>query len=320
MARLKDLASGTSDLFKIDPKIIKVEPGFNVRVENDALAEHIAGLKASIKDLGVQTPLTVRLHNDEVWLVDGHCRLRAVMDLIGEGEEIETVPCIPEGKYASEADRIVALFTRNSGKPLDPVEKAEVFKRLVGFGWSEEKIAQKAGLTTKQVGNILTLGSAPQEVKEMVSAGVVSATTAVRTIQAEGGTQAAETLKEAAQTAQASGKTKVTPKTVKATQTAKSPPKLTPVPKVPKAAKPEDEQDPDEEPITETQKVIFPAPASGPPRSGPAPVETPKLVSMPVMSPARFRQMAETLHAILQTNDIKMAHALAQDALKPRAA
>lgn len=286
MARLKDLADGVSDLFKIDPRIIKVQEGFNVRQPGPALDEHIAKLSNSIAVLGVQTPLTVRLEGDEVLLVDGHCRLAATLKAIESGSNIQTVPCIPEGRYADEGDRTLMLVTRNDGKPLEPLEKAEVFKRLIGFGWTEDKIAQKAGLSTKQVQNLLTLSAAPMEVKELVSSGEVAASTAIKTIKQEGsGKIAAQLLSEAVQTAKANGQAKVTPKTV-----------------------------------AQTRAVTNPAPAPKPLSASVAPQEAPApaLAHMPANTPGRFREMVEALQSILDVEDIKIAHVIARDALAKR--
>lgn len=294
MARLKDLAAGVSDLFKIDPRIIKVTPGFNVRHENDDLAEHVASLKQSIEALGVKTPLKVRLVNDEIFVVDGHCRLKAIMELIGDGVEIETVPCVPEGKYSTDAERDLELLTSNSGKPLTPLEKADVFKRLLSHGWDRSQIARKAGLGEKQVSNMLDLSVAPTEVREMISSGAVSATTAMRTIQAEGADQAAETLKEAVKEAKENGKSKVTPKAIKAvTATKKAPPQ------------PAEEED-GKSKFGSAARVAAPPPASKP------------TVQMPVMTPKRFREFVETMHAIVSTNDLKVIHTMARDCLKSK--
>lgn len=340
MARLKDLAAGTSDLFKIDPRIIEVEPGFNVRAQTDALKDHVFQLSESIRKHGVLTPLTVRLKDEKVWLVDGHCRLDAIRLLIEEGADIETVPCIPEQRAANDADRTVSLLTRNGGKPLEPLEKAAVFKRLTDvFGWPIEKVASQAALTTKQVENILDLAAAPEAIKEMVERGEVSATTAVRTLRQEGEAGATQTLTKAVEAAKAAGKSKATPKAIAATKTPPQPkpkPAQAPAPVAPKAPEPEPEEpeepeapEPEqaneaEEPEASEAEAPEPeAPASEP---KPAPVinlpaaKPPQLVNMPVMSPGKFRELVQTLHAIINETDVKLIHTMARDALAARRA
>lgn len=177
--KLQDIAVGRSDLLRIDPRKIVVDPSFNVRADTPELQEHIATLARSISEIGVQKPLTVRLHNDAPYLVDGHCRLQAALLL---GDMIQTVPCLPEGRGVSEADRTLMLLTQNSGMPLTPLEKAAVFSRLLGYGWSEADIARKAGYSVQHVRNLLDLNAAPSEVLDMVRSGEVSATLAIQEI------------------------------------------------------------------------------------------------------------------------------------------
>ena len=174
--KLKDIAVGVTDLLKVDPRKLVIDAGYNVRKFDSANDEVDAEFKAQIRARGVEQPLTIRLVNDEPVIVAGHRRHAAVMELIAEGVSIETVPCMPERRYMTDAERTLHLVTSNSGKPLTALEKGEVFKRLIGHGWDEAKIATEAGLSTKQVQNILILAGASVQVQEMVSSGEVSAT------------------------------------------------------------------------------------------------------------------------------------------------
>lgn len=222
--RLQDIAARRTDLFHLKPEDLSVQEGFNVRVSGPGLDEHIRVLANSLKEIGVQTPLTVRVDGDKVYLVDGHCRLAAIKLAISEGAEIVSVPCIAAPKGSDDAQLTLSLITRNGGRPLEPLEKASVFARLLAFGWSEELIGQRAGIGCKQVKNLLDLAAAPAEIKEMVAKNEVSATTAVRTMQqAPSKAAAVETLTTAVSAAKAEGKTKVTPKAVNRPPTPKAP-------------------------------------------------------------------------------------------------
>jgi ParB family transcriptional regulator, chromosome partitioning protein len=308
MARLQDLEGvGRADLFKIDPRIIKVAEGFNVRADTEALRQHIEELAASISENGVQSPLVVRFDGTNIYVCDGHNRLAATKLAIERGVEIESVPCIAEPKFVSEIDRVARLITANSGKPLEPVEKAEVCKRLLNLGLDPDAIGKKLGIGGKQVTNLLTLSTASVEVKEMVSAGEVSATTALRAIQAEGNTAATETLKEAVATAKASGKAKATPKTIAAVK----PPR--PAPSKPTNFSPPQPK----QPVEDDDEVENTTPARAPTPIKAAP---PPMVNSPVMTPAKFRQLVETIHTIRQSNDVKLIHAMCDDALRGRSA
>lgn len=211
---IKDIAVRRSDMFHVAPDQIEVQPGFNVRWKGPELDAHIRVLADSIKEIGVQTPIKVRVDGDKVFLVDGHCRMDAIKLAIKEGAEIASVPCMVEQRGTDEASRTLALLTSNAGKQLEAIEKAEVFKRLLAFGWTETQIGQKSGIGEKQVRNLLDLASAPSEVKAMVAAKEVSPTLATKVVQKEGPTQAVQTLKAAVTQAKSEGKTKVTPKAI----------------------------------------------------------------------------------------------------------
>lgn len=209
--RLKDVAEGVKDLYMLDPHKITEEPGWNARVEGADLAAHVRQLANSIKEIGIQEPLTVYVKNDAIILTNGHCRLAAVMLAIAEGSEIKAIPCRVEERYSSESDRVLSLITRNSGKPLTPLEMSSVFKRLLAFGWNPFDIAKKAGFSTTYVINLLTLSGAPDEIKEQVASGSVSASLATEVMQ-QHGENAAEVISKGIETAKAEGKEKATRK------------------------------------------------------------------------------------------------------------
>ena len=284
--RLQDIAKRT-DAYQIDPRKIEIDPSYNVRIDGPELREANEQLKASIKVNGLGTPLRVRMDGDRVILVQGHRRLSQVMALINEGHDIQTVQALPELRGTSEQDRTLDLITSNSGHPLTMLEKAEVFKRLLSFGWDEARIAEKAGITTKQVGNVLTLGAAPEAVKELVSSGQVSATTAIQTVKKEGNSKAATTLTDAA----ASGKKVTAGSLKKATAPAANVSWLPPALQVqPEAAgwKPTD--------------VTMPA----------APEDTRK---RPKNTPEKFKELVDVLYEVLELDDLKTIRSMVAETL-----
>lgn len=214
MASLKSIAASTRDGFNIDPRRIRIEPGFNARdftlPENIA---HIEQLKVSIRENGVKTPLTVRAQGEEILLSDGESRLRAVWALIKEGVPIETVPCQSEERYADEAARTAGMVIRNTGKQLSMPEQGEVYRRLLAYGWDEPKVVAKVGYSALHIRNCLALVAAPVELQQMVHDGVVAPTTAVNTIRREGD-NAPRVLREAADEAKKQGKSRVSGSTV----------------------------------------------------------------------------------------------------------
>lgn len=219
---LKEMASGRKDLFMLDPRLLVVEPGWNVREPGPELEEHIQTLMASIAEIGIQEPLTIYMRGEEPVITNGHCRYTAVMRLIANGTDIKAVPVRVEERYASEADRILSMLTRNAGKPLTPLEKGMVFKRLLGHGWKVEEIAKKSGVTPEYASRLLTLTAAPSPVINMVRNNQVSATTAVETLKDLGEEKATEVLQGALAVATSEGKAKATPKHIERHRAASS--------------------------------------------------------------------------------------------------
>ena len=179
MASIKQIAEGRKDLFMIDPRVLCEEDGWNVRVNTPELQEHIEQLALSIAENGVLEPLTVYWDGETPVVTNGHCRRMATLLAISRGADIAAVPVRVEERYSNEADRVLSMITRNSGKPLSMLEQAEVVKRLAAFGWDKKKIAAKAGKSVQHIENILVLAGSPEELKRQVAQGDVSASNAV---------------------------------------------------------------------------------------------------------------------------------------------
>jgi ParB/RepB/Spo0J family partition protein len=206
VTRLRDLRLSARDQFMIDPRIIVVEDGHNPRdyniPENRA---HLDDLKSSIRENGTISPLWVRYDAERkaAVLIDGECRLRANLELIAEGVEIEAVPCIqvPGG---NEPDRLLLAVVANQNKPLSELEVGGAFRKLFNFGWSIDKIAKKSGMSVAFINRSLELADAPQAVQEMVKQQEVTPALAISEVR-KNGAKAVETLKARATEARAKG-------------------------------------------------------------------------------------------------------------------
>ncbi len=192
MASLKDVAKSRKDLLMMDPRDLKVVEGWNAREDLGDLEE----LKQVIVNSGfpgvikIYVPQkkeilltkdgTYEAEPQERLVVDRHRRLTSVLQLIESGVEIKTVPCLPEDKLASEGDRLLRQETENSGKHLTPLERGNLYRRLVRFGWTEEEIAKKTGKSIQTVKSYLQLTSTSPEVQQKIKEGEVSATTVIR--------------------------------------------------------------------------------------------------------------------------------------------
>ncbi len=215
---IQDMALGRVDLFRMAPRDLTVDPGWNSRTKDfDPADPDDIELARSIAEVGVKSAVTVYMRAGVPVITDGHRRLAATlyaMDVLGA--KIQSVPVQTEGKHANEADRVLSQIVRNSGKPLEPFEKGNVFAKLMDLGWKEAEIAAKVGLTRQRVADLLKLRAAPKPVADMVKAGTISAGLAIDTMRAAKGddARATEVLAEAVTKARAAGKDRATAKHV----------------------------------------------------------------------------------------------------------
>lgn len=197
--------------FRVDPRIIEVEPGFNLRIEGPELDAHITGLKEAIKSGAVLPPIELRVEGGRTILIDGHCRHRATMELIAEGEEILDM----EARHfrGNDAERVAHMLGSANGKHLTPLEKSHGYQRLLKFGWTVEKIAQRDGKTAQWVRDCVVLVDANTDVQQMVASGEVATKVAIKAVK-QHGSEAGKELGKLVEKAKASGATRVTAKTV----------------------------------------------------------------------------------------------------------
>lgn len=215
-AAMKEAGAGSGDLYKVPVDKFVVLPGFNVRTQTPEYEAHIEQLTASILANGFYSnkPLGVIINDQgEVVVYDGHTRLEAVKRAITRGAQIETLPAVTAPRGTTMVDLTIGLVTNNAGKELTPIEVAAVCKRMVGWGWDEQKIADRLGVTKGYVNDLLGLLEAPEATKQLVAAGRVAAGTAIKLGKKVGATEASKQL-QAAAAALPAGKT-VTPKHLK---------------------------------------------------------------------------------------------------------
>ena len=167
---IKDYMKGRRDVYMVNPFDIEIEDGFNARdVTSPKVVEHIDNLAISIKEIGLQRPLKVRMKKGRPILIDGECRLRATIRAIEVYDaEIVAVPVTTTDKTMSDAEATLALVVENSGLDLNALEKSLVFKRLASYGWSTNDIAARAGLSSVRVIQMLELAAVPESLKEMI--------------------------------------------------------------------------------------------------------------------------------------------------------
>ena len=219
MASLKDMGSKMWEAYGIDPRKIIIKTGFNCRDTSSPEAKkHIAWLKESIRERGVDEPIFIENTGSAINLIDGECRLLACRELWDEGIKVK-VPTI-----SFKGDEVAVLkksLIANNGLPLTVLELGKAAERLMAHGQTAEEIAayiaphlgytpQKA---VKHVKDAVELQQAPLAVKEAVAHGVevegekmpVSAALAVQATR-QSRERAPEIIRAAATKAKAAGR------------------------------------------------------------------------------------------------------------------
>lgn len=211
MAVKHEAILGRSDVYRVDPDQIEIVEGWNPRKSfGDELDIE---LKNSVVENNVLVPIRVRKVDDKFKLIDGERRLRAVRLAKEEGHEIESVPCVIERKNINDAEALVVSLLTNEGKRLAPSEEAEAYSRLLKWGLSAEKVAQKVGKSAATVYNRLKLVDGSEQVKSAVDNKEVTIQEAQQIISASEGN--IEKQGEALQEAKGAEKPKKTKKAKK---------------------------------------------------------------------------------------------------------
>lgn len=159
------------DILLIDPRILKIEEGFNTRFDYG----DIESLKNSIIENGVLIPLTGYKEDDKYVIIAGHRRHMAINMAIEEGVDIARVPFISCRKPTME-DRLFETLLSNDGKEMTLLELGETYKRLLKYGLTIVEIAKRIGKTYKHVSDMINVASSGKDIKTLVSDGNISAT------------------------------------------------------------------------------------------------------------------------------------------------
>lgn len=167
-----------TDLMKVDLANIEIEEGFNVRKEMgniEELAKSIASLGQIEPAKGYKKP-----GEDKYVLTDGHRRFAAakLANELGLDGAPNILTLVPSSK--NMVNRLYEMaVTGVEKKPLEPIEEANVYLKLVEAGEKVDDIALKMGKSRPHVYTRLNLLDLNEEIQEMVKQGKLSATTAV---------------------------------------------------------------------------------------------------------------------------------------------
>lgn len=221
-----DVSKG--DMFSVSPHLLLEEEGFNSRGafiddywEQPEVIGYVEGFASAYKSGKYVPPITVVVRDGKVFIRDGHHRHRGLMLAIERGAEIKKVPVL-ELKNADEAQQALFVVTANNNRQLSPLERAVIFQRLEGWGWTVAEIASHTNLTEARVKQMLELMALPIELKRLIQQDKVSASYAAE-LYAQHGTKAVEMVSTGLSS---SGTAKVTKKHVEKANKANAAPRM----------------------------------------------------------------------------------------------
>lgn len=132
--------------------------------------EALSNLCESIKEKGVLQPLLVRKKDEKYEIIAGERRWRAAK-MAG----VSSVPVVIKDFDDCETLEI-ALIENLQRENLSAIEEAEGFNRLVSeHGYTQDVLGKVIGKSRSHIANTLRLLLLPEDVKELIKQGVISA-------------------------------------------------------------------------------------------------------------------------------------------------
>jgi ParB family chromosome partitioning protein len=133
--------------------------------------ESLAGLTASIREVGVLQPILVRQVSPERFaLIAGERRWRAA-----KRAGLQFIPVIVKD-VSDELTLQHALIENLHRDDLNPLEEAAAYQQLIeDFNMTQEAVAHRVGKSRSGVANLLRLFQLPPQVQRLVAEGRVSA-------------------------------------------------------------------------------------------------------------------------------------------------
>lgn len=189
---LKTMAADTTlegvkktDLFKVDPRLLKEEPGFNLRDYDDPdVQAHIEGFASAYLEGRYVPAVLVRTDGNDILTVEGHCRRRGALLAMERGAKGLMISAT-EFK-GSDAERVTVMLRSADGLPLKVLDQAKGCLRLVRMGLTNTEVAKEAGRTPARIEQLLILATANMDVQLLVKSGLVSADAAIEAVRMYG--------------------------------------------------------------------------------------------------------------------------------------
>lgn len=208
-----NLDARRGDAIRVNINAIKVVDGFNVRIDDDELREHVASIAGALTANLPIPPIEVWVNPEtgDIELVDGHCRFHAYQQYAEMTTDFDGY--ISAVKFdGTPGQRRMRIASSNKQLKLKPVELGRLYIDARDIdGLSRQEIAAEAGMSLAHVDQAILLASASSEVIQAVERGEISATEATKLARDHGADAPAE-LERRKEAAKEAGKDRVTAK------------------------------------------------------------------------------------------------------------
>lgn len=165
---LGDALDDTGRVMEIAVRDISPNPW---QPRRDFPKESLTALAESIKENGLIQPVVVRQKKNGTYeLAAGERRWRAVK-LAG----LETIPAVTQD-YDDRSMAEMALVENLQREDLNPIDEGLAYQKLMDdYGLTQEDISRKVGKSRPYVANMVRLLALPEEVKDFLSKGQLTA-------------------------------------------------------------------------------------------------------------------------------------------------
>lgn len=168
--------------FKVDPRLLVEEDGFNLRDYDDPVVlDYIEGFAHSYRNGHFVPPLAVRVDFEgRIIVCEGHCRRRGALRAIELGADLVSVDAYHF--KGNDVERVELMLRTGDSLKLTPLNVAMGYLRLHRMGHTNSMIAENQRKTVSHVEQMLLLANADHDVHQLVRSGKVKATAAIEAI------------------------------------------------------------------------------------------------------------------------------------------
>ncbi|MCA8198456.1 hypothetical protein [Burkholderia vietnamiensis] len=219
-----------TDKYRAPLKRLLIKPDFNKRLPTQENAEHVQAIYRTLKNQ-LETPgmldetrqlkkgerllvhdieTKVDIDDDSMWVVDGHCSVGALWQLVKDG--LITEDFLVDIAYfkGTWAEARMKMLLSGSAKELDPLEFALGLKASRDEdGKTIDQLVAETGRSIVSVRELLKLADADPAIHQLIIEGKFNASYAIKIIK-QHGDEALSTLKAGLDEAAAQGKEKLT--------------------------------------------------------------------------------------------------------------